>query len=280
MDNTLMVKTQPSLFLPHGAPNLTLTDHVAKRFMQELPRTLENASGQVAKGIVVISAHWQTELPTITTGPDLETIYDFYGFPKDLYSIVYPAKTSPPLIQLVKEIFKKGDYPLMEDSDRGLDHGAWTPLRLIYPDAHIPLVQLSLGAGKNADDHLQLGKILAPLREQGILILGSGSVTHNLSALGPESSNPPGWSKRFDQWISDKLLTHDIPALLDFHRQAPDAQIAHPTDEHLMPLFVALGAGLDAGGINQIHNSFSCGSISMSGFAFAEGELLNNMKLS
>jgi len=272
-----MVKTQPSLFVPHGAPDLTLTDHVAKRFMQKLGDVLEKSSSSAAKGIVVISAHWQTELPIITTGPDLETIYDFYGFPKQLHSIVYPAKTSPWLIKNIEAVFNKADITFSKNNMRGLDHGAWTPLRLMYPDAQIPIVQLSLGAGKNADYHLQLGKILAPLREQGILIIGSGSITHNLSALGVENSNPPGWAKHFDQWISDKLLAHDISALLEFHENAPDAYAAHPTDEHLMPLFVALGAGLDAGGIKQIHKSFSCHSISMSGFAFGEGDILDNM---
>jgi len=271
--------TMPSLYLPHGAPDLTLTDHVAKRFMQDLTEVLKSASGATPKGIVVVSAHWQTTVPTITTGSDPETIYDFYGFPKQLYSIVYPAKTSPWLIESIRQVFERSDFPLMEDPDRGFDHGAWTPLRLMWPQADVPVLQLSLGMGKDAHYHVQLGRTLAPLREKGILVLGSGSLTHNLAALGPEGASPPGWAVRFDQWVSEKLLAGDIAAVLEFYEKAPDVRTAHPTDEHLMPLFVALGSGLDGGGIRKIHHSFSYQSISMASFAFGSGHVVDKMNL-
>lgn len=250
----------PSLFLAHGAPDLTLSDHPARRFLEGLAAQLPRP-----RAILAVSAHWETETPSLTVGAAPKTVHDFFGWPAPLYELRYPAKTAPWLIARCSSLLDTAGYRVDHDPERGFDHGVWTPLRLVYPEADIPVVQLSLLRGCDAQRHLDLGAALAALRDEGVLVVGSGSVTHNLGAMAPEGTPPPEWALAFEEWLRDRLIADDRQALAAFDRLAPAARQAHPRAEHLMPLFVALGAG---GAARRIHHSYSYGSVSMACYAF------------
>lgn len=251
----------PSLFVPHGAPDLTISQHQAARFLKCLNTNLPRPAG-----IVIISAHWETRGLKMTTAPSLETIYDFGGFSPDLYELKYPAKTSPALISMVDNALKEGDIVVDFDTQRGLDHGAWVPLILAYPDADIPIVQLSLDRTSNSAALYELGQALALLRAQGILIIGSGGAVHNLRHVAPEGTTVPTWASGFDGWLDQTLANQDLESLLAYST-APYFNKAHPTPEHFLPIIVAAGAG-DGNTPEKIHASYSYGSLSMSVWRF------------
>jgi len=253
----------PSLFLAHGAPDLPLNDHPAKRFLADMRTQLPQP-----KSILIISAHWQAEVPTLTTAARPETIYDFSGFPQSLYTLEYPAMSDVELIEQVKALLEKSGLPVGEDATRGYDHGTWVPLLLAYPDADIPVVQLSLQHSGNARQHFEIGQALSPLRKEGVLIIGSGGAVHNLGTMAPEGTPAPNWAKTFDHWLNDNIQAHNLEPLLEFPGSPQEARQAHPTLEHLMPIFVAMGAGWSGGHALRLHHSYSYGSISMACFAF------------
>lgn len=258
---------QPSLFLPHGAPDLLLTDHPAKRFMAELGSRVGRP-----EAILVVSAHWERPRLALTSAEAPETVHDFYGFPKELYDYRYPAKTDAAVSRRTIELLADLGHTVEADATRGFDHGAWVPLLLAFPDADIPVIQLSLLEGGTARQHFEIGQALAPLREHGVLIVGSGSVTHNLRALGPEGVPPPDWATDFDDIVSLAVERGDWDALMQFPDAPASAQRAHPTPEHFLPFFVAAGASAAHQG-SLLHRSFSHGSISMAAFSFGEGRL-------
>ncbi len=265
--------TLPSLFLSHGAPDLPLTDHPAKQFMGELAATMPKP-----RAILIISAHWQTTSPRLSAAPAPDTIYDFGGFPDALYQMTYPAKTDQAVIERTQALLAEAGMTPEVDTKRGYDHGAWVPLILTYPDASVPVMQLSLLRKGDSEAHFQLGKVLAPLRDEGILIIGSGAATHNLRQMTREGTPPPAWALDFNQWLNDNVVSRDVDELKAFPSRPAMARDAHPTDEHLMPLFVAMGAGWDGGESRRIHNSFSYGSISMAAFAFGAADELPNLE--
>jgi 4,5-DOPA dioxygenase extradiol len=201
-----------------------------------------------------------------------QTIYDFYGFPKELYEIRYPAPGSPELAGRVLELLKAGGLDGNVDRKRGLDHSAWVPLRLAFPEADIPVVQLSVQTHLGPEYHLDLGRILAPLRQEGVLILGSGSFTHDLSSFreyvqmidAPE----PDWVSRFADWMEEALEDGRLDDLIHYRRLAPEARRNHPTEEHLLPMFVALGAG--GGGARCLHQSSTHGVLRMDVYGFGK----------
>ncbi|MEP3276181.1 MAG: class III extradiol ring-cleavage dioxygenase [Stappiaceae bacterium] len=253
----------PSLFVPHGAPDLPLSGHPAAEFLKGL-------SGHFKKpdGIVIVSAHWCTRGTRLTAASTLETIHDFGGFPAELYELQYPARSSPELVGMVSQALESSGMAIEHDPVRGLDHGAWVPLLLAFPEAEIPLVQLSLDMRRSPAEQVALGEILEPLRRRNILIIGSGGSTHNLRAIAPEGSAVPDWANAFDDWINETLQKRDYDALAAFETDAPNAAMAHPTAEHLLPLLVAAGAGRESGTVERLHHSFSYGSIGMSAWAF------------
>lgn len=257
--------TLPSLFLAHGAPDLPYSPTPARAFTESL-----GAHYPSLRAILVISAHWEAPLPTIGTAPAPETIYDFGGFDDRLYSLTYPARTSPPVIVEVAQALDAGNIPHALDSDRGYDHGAWIPLMLAFPKADVPVIQLSLRRDASAAENYVIGQALAPLRDKGVLIVGSGATVHNLRLIAREGTPAPDWARSFDDWIVSGVEAGETDRLLGFPAEPAGARQAHPTPEHLMPLYVALGAG---GGRGQaLHRSFSWGSIGMTSFAFGEGE--------
>lgn len=253
----------PSLFVSHGAPDLVVSGHRAARFLTELGRELPRP-----EAVLIVSAHWERTALAITTSPAPATIHDFTGWPQELYQLRYPAPGAPWLVGEVADLLAGAGVTLTEDPRRGLDHGAWVPLHLAFPAADIPVAQLSLLRGGSAREHFDIGLALAPLREEGVLILGSGSAVHNLRMMAPEGTAPPEWATGFDTWLTEAIERRDLADLCTFPDRPGEARIAHPTPEHLLPLFVALGAGWATNQSARLHGSWSYGSLSMSAYAF------------
>lgn len=254
----------PSVFVSHGAPDLLCRPCPAQTFLKQLGPQLGKP-----QAILVISAHWATRGPTISTSAAPATIHDFAGFPELLYQLRYPAPGAPSLAERVATALAAAGLGQPAMVDRGLDHGAWEPLMLMYPDAEIPVTQLSIQPQLGAAHHLKLGETLAQLRQEGILILASGAATHNLRVFGSYGfdADPPAWVVQFDRWLAAAIAHHDLSALLDYRQRAPYAAQNHPSEEHLLPLFVALGAG-GAAKATQLHESFTYGALSMAAYAF------------
>lgn len=258
----------PAVFVSHGAPTLAVEENDTTAFLQQLGRQLRKP-----KAILCVSAHWNTSEPVVSAAERPQTIHDFGGFPEELYRINYPAPGAPTLAGRVVELLGVAGIGCSVSAERGLDHGAWVPLRLLYPGADIPVTQLSIQPRLDPAYHLRLGRALAPLRDEGVLVLATGSVTHNLSMLAPGGA-PPVWAKEFDEWLFQKITEGKQDELLNYRRLAPHARVAHPTDEHLLPLFVALGAGSNGGGTSVghvLHRGWTVGSLSMAAYSFGSG---------
>jgi len=228
------------------------------RLAAELPRP---------RAILVVSAHWESSDLRVSCNPHPETWHDFGGFPAALFAVQYPAPGDPELAAQVVELLQAEGLPAQLDSQRPFDHGTWVPLSLMYPQADIPVVQLSLPSRLGPALQTRIGHALAGLREQGVLLIGSGSITHNLRDLdwhaGPESVEP--WAKAFRDWMIDKLAADDQAALHDYRQQAPNAVRSHPSDEHLLPLYFARGAG---GKFSVAHQGFTLGALGMDIYRF------------
>ncbi|MFJ4443682.1 DODA-type extradiol aromatic ring-opening family dioxygenase [Pseudomonas sp. NPDC089422] len=247
----------PSLFISHGSPMLALQPGASGPALAGLANALPRP-----KAIVVVSAHWESRELLVTSGAQPETWHDFYGFPPALYAVQYPAPGEPVLASRVAELLQA-----RLDPQRPFDHGAWVPLSLMYPDAGIPVIQVSLPSQMGPGLQIKVGQALAGLRAEGVLLVGSGSITHNLGELdwhaGPDVIEP--WALAFRDWVVERLKTDDQAALLDYRKQAPFAARNHPSDEHLLPLFFALGAG-DRFGI--VHQGFTLGALGMDIYRF------------
>ena len=257
--------TQPSLFLSHGAPTLPLTDAPARDFLQGLGNRLERPSA-----ILVASAHWETAQPMAGGGAVNETIHDFYGFPRALYALRYPAPGAPLLAERASDLLCAAGIASGVDPARGLDHGAWVPLLMMYPDADIPVLQLSIQSHLGPAHHLQVGRALAPLRKDGVLIIGSGSFTHNLAEFGGHGPNDPApdWANAFADWFDKALGEGRTCDLLTYRSQCPFAVRNHPTEEHLLPLYVALGAAGEGARAEHLHASATYGVLRMDAYGF------------
>jgi 4,5-DOPA dioxygenase extradiol len=254
----------PTLFISHGAPDLPLRDGAVTEFLQSLQQHFAKP-----KAILVVSAHWYSELPMVSAAVAPRTIHDFSGFPAELYKLNYPAPGSPELADRIIALLHQAGIAAQIDPDRGFDHGTWTPLLLAFPAADIPVVQLSIQYDRDVAYHRQLGQALETLRQQGVLIIGSGSATHNLHAFSVQyDAAPPFWVQQFDEWLGETIAQQDWQRLMQYRQLAPYANDNHPTEEHLLPLFVALGAaGAAAKGI-QLHQSYNYGAFSMAAYAF------------
>jgi aromatic ring-opening dioxygenase catalytic subunit (LigB family) len=248
----------PTLYIPHGGGPCFFMEWPREPrdtwdAMGSFLRTLAGTLPQQPEALLVVSAHWEGPAFTLNTGARPPLLYDYHGFPPHTYQLTYPAPGAPTLALQAQALLKGAGLPTALDSDRGFDHGVFIPLKLVYPDAHIPILQLSLRNGLDPEVHLAAGRALAPLRDQGVLIIGSGMSYHNLRAFGPEAVDT---SDRFDAWLSDVLVdeTADTPvgrhgalrnaALAQWHA-ALAARMAHPREEHLLPLMVAAGAAGD-----------------------------------
>ncbi|AZE77638.1 DODA-type extradiol aromatic ring-opening family dioxygenase [Pseudomonas synxantha] len=252
----------PSLFISHGSPMLALQPGASgpalQRLAAELPRP---------QAIVVVSAHWESQALLVSGGAAPETWHDFGGFPRELFAVQYPAPGDPRLASDIVALLQTDGLDARIDNQRPFDHGTWVPLSLMYPAADIPVVQVSLPSGMGPALQTRVGHALRSLREQGVLLIGSGSITHNLGELdwraGPETITP--WAREFRDWVVDKLAADDEAALHDYRRQAPHAVRNHPSDEHLLPLYFARGAG---GQFGLAHQGFTLGALGMDIYRF------------
>lgn len=256
----------PTLFLSHGAPNVALHDLPARRFFDGLAASLPRP-----RAILVASAHYAANVPSVTAGTAPRTIHDFHGFEPELYDLRYPAPGDPALAARVLQLVQS-ELGLRGSADHawGFDHGAWSPLLRIYPAADVPLVVLSFKPDGDAAWHYRLGHALRGLREDGVLVIGSGSMTHNLGRLAmpmTRDAEAP-WVRGFLDWMEDGLARGDTAALCDYRRVAPHARDCHPTEEHLLPLFVALGAAGDDWRASNLHRSITFGTLSMDAWRF------------
>ena len=244
---------------------LAVQDSPAGRFLDglgaELPRP---------QAIVVASAHFMAERPSVGGANQPATVHDFGGFPAPLYQIQYPAPGSSELAATIAERLAAAGLEPHERPHHGLDHGVWVPLRRMYPQADIPVVPLSVNPHADAAHHYAVGRALASLRDQGVLVIGSGGFVHNLGDLDWDHPDAPmpDWAASFAEWMRVRLDAGDIPALLDWERLAPNPRRAHPTVEHLMPLFVALGAAGEHFDVRTVHRSHEFGSLALDAFAF------------
>ncbi|MGB9115577.1 DODA-type extradiol aromatic ring-opening family dioxygenase [Bradyrhizobium sp.] len=256
---------RPSLFLSHGAPTLPLTDTPARAFLKELGGMLPRP-----KAILVVSAHWETAFPTVSAVERNDTIHDFGGFPRALYELQYPAAGSPRVAARVFDLLRASGFDCKIDHRRGLDHGAWVPLLLMYPQADIPVLQLSIQPHLGTRHHLLIGHALAPLRDEGVLIIGSGSMTHDLSEFRGHGPNDPApdWVNSFADWFHSSLTSGATDDLLDYRRKAPFATKNHPTEEHLLPLYAALGAAGAEARTERLHASSTYSILRMDVYAF------------
>lgn len=255
----------PTLFVAHGAPTLALEPTPAHRFLAGLA-----AQVPAPRAIVVASAHWESPEPAVTGAPAPETVHDFHGFPPALYRLSYPAPGDPALALDVAERLRADGWRASVDPERGFDHGAWVPLGLAWPDARIPVIQLSLIAGGDARDHWRLGRSLAGLPDDRVLVVGTGGLTHNLRLFRgqPADADPLAEAVEFADWFADGLGAGNLDALLDWTIRAPHAAYNHPTAEHLMPLFVALGAAGERAPAVPLHRGFEHAILAMDAWRF------------
>lgn len=233
----------PVIFLSHGAPPLA-DDPVWTRQLADWAAGMPKPAS-----VLMISAHWENDPLTLSATETVPLFYDFWGFPQRYYEVRYPAPGAPALAGEVAKLLDDAGQPVHRDPARGLDHGAYVPLKEMYPDADVPVLQISMPT-LDPQTLYGIGRVLAPLRDQGVLIVGSGFSTHNLREMnwhaGPDA-RPPSWSAEFDHWLKEALATEDVDSLIDFQARAPAARLAHPRTEHFAPLFVALGAAVDHG---------------------------------
>jgi 4,5-DOPA dioxygenase extradiol len=254
-----MAAALPTLFLSHGSPMHAIQPGAVREVWERLARDLPRP-----KAILIASAHWETDVPAVTGAAKPETIHDFYGFPKPLYEIEYPAAGDPALASRSVELLK--DFNATADPVRGLDHGAWSPLLYMYPKADVPVVQVSVQTALGAQHHVEVGRALAPLSAEGVLILGSGHMTHNLRER--RDGAPADYAKEFQGWVKQKIDGHDLEQLADYRRLRPDGVRAHPTDEHFLPLFVALGAAHEGYKPVRLYDGIEMGSLAMDAYRF------------
>lgn len=260
-----MSSRMPTVFVSHGAPSLLLERGPAYAFLQSLGGLLPRP-----KAVVCVSAHWDSARPAFTGHPTPDTVHDFYGFPAALYDVRYACPGDVLLADVLRARLMEAGLEADIHPTRGLDHGAWAPLVLMYPAADIPVIQLSVQSAAGPEHHWKLGRALQPLRDQGVLILASGGATHNLREAGRFAldASPPAYASEFDTWLSQTIHTANEAALLDYINTAPHAARNHPTAEHLLPLFVALGAGGTGVEGRRLHHGFTYGILSMAAFAW------------
>jgi 4,5-DOPA dioxygenase extradiol len=256
----------PTVFVSHGAPTLSIEHVPARQFLIDL-----GARYRSVRAVLCISAHWNTDRPCVTTGKTHGTIHDFYGFPGELYRLEYPAAGSPDLAAQVVDHLKKAGLPCDVDPTRGLDHGAWVPLRLMFPEGRIPIVQLSIQQGLDPAYHVALGEAISEVRETGVLVLGSGGAVHPLgnpqASLGPGASTDD-WAIEFNAWLTQAVTSGDREALINYRTIAPHAHQAHPYPDHYMPLLVAFGAAGPKARGRVLHQSWDLGDLGMGAFEF------------
>jgi 4,5-DOPA dioxygenase extradiol len=246
-----------SLFLAHGSPMNAIEDKEYTRFLEQYGKTLQ------PKAIVVFTAHWESEVLTISSSDEqYETIYDFSGFPKELYQIKYPARGSSSLAKKIEETLNQQGISVRKDMTRGLDHGSWTLLRRLFPKADIPIVQISVNPFLHPEKQFEIGKALRGLNEEDVLVIGSGVTVHNLRMIKWGQTTPEQWAVEFDDWLIDKIKDNDLKALFNYESLAPHAKMAVPRAEHFVPLYIAMGSADSLENAKVIFRNYEFGTLS------------------
>jgi 4,5-DOPA dioxygenase extradiol len=253
----------PSYFFAHGAPSLVLEENDYTDMLKKFA-----ANSPSPKAIVLFSAHWEEPVQTVSAVETYGTIYDFSGFQDELYRMTYPAKGDRALSEQIRSLFAQNGIESALDEKRGLDHGAWAVLKLLYPNADIPVVALSVNRHLSNEQQYKIGQALSELREQDVMIIGSGGTVHNLWMLDWRAQGISEWADSFDNWIQSKLEAWDTEAMFRYRELAPHAREAVPTSEHFIPLLLAMGAGDKNREAKLLHRSYQYGSLSLSCWQF------------
>lgn len=254
----------PAAFISHGSPMVALESDAYPQAMKAFGESVASA-----RAVVVVSAHWETQDAVHVTASEAPPlIYDFGGFPEPLYRLTYPSPGAPELARDIVSRLGAAGLPAVADPSRGLDHGTWVPLRLALPAARTPVVQVSLPWGGSAEDVARMGEALRPLRSEGVLLLGSGGMTHNLRRLAWNDKSAPAasWAGEFDAWVASRLEARDFKGIQSW-TSAPNARLAHPSAEHFLPLFFVLGAALPEDRLTPVFEGFHYATLSMRSFA-------------
>lgn len=261
----------PVVFIPHGGGpwpfvDTPFGDRAELDALASYIRALRSVAPTTPRAVLVVSAHWEEPVPTVMTSERPPLYFDYYGFPPEAYRLTWPAPGSPALAARVRQLLETAGFATAEDPARGFDHGAFVPLKLAFPDAEVPTIQLSLKQGLDPADHVAMGRALAPLRDEGVLLVGSGMTFHNMRGFGPAGRAP---SITFDAWLSETIALEPAQrdARLNDWASAPAARLAHPREEHLLPLMVVAGAaGLDRG---RADFAGTIVGVQLSGYRFA-----------
>ncbi|OIQ85671.1 LigB family dioxygenase [mine drainage metagenome] len=265
MSNHANLPRLPTLFVPHGAPTFALRSGEAGEALLGFALRIGRP-----RAVLIVSAHWETRVPTLGIATRPETLHDFYGFPRPLYAIRYPAPGAVALAMEARLLLEQAGFEVALDPRRGLDHGAWIPLRLMFPEATVPVLTLSVQSHLGPAHHYRVGQALASLADAGVLVVGSGNLTHNLGHFhqlrGAESA--PDYVPAFQSWVRERLEGGDVAALLEYRHLAPDALQAHPSDEHLLPFYVALGAAGTEFATEAVYSGIEHNMLAMDSYAF------------
>jgi len=254
----------PSVFISRGSPMHALEPGPAGEAWKALGRRLGKP-----RAILIASAHWETDLPMLTGTATPQTIHDFYNFPEPLYRLRYPAPGAPEIAQRAQKLLQDAGIGASVDARRGLDHGAWTPLLYAYPEADVPVVQISVQPALGPRHHVAVGNSLKSLSDEGVLVIGSGHMTHNLRDWSRGRGEPAPYAREFQQWVKQQLESKDIEALVDYRSRSPHGVRAHPTDEHFLPLFVALGAASEKAKPERVYDAIDSGVLAMDAYVFS-----------
>lgn len=255
----------PSFFIAHGSPLLAIEENGYTHFLGSLATALPRP-----KAIVLFSAHWLSAIQTVSEVSQYETIHDFGGFPSTLNEIAYPAFGDRQIARQIEDLLALHQIPFAAETERGLDHGAWVILRLLYPNADIPVVSMSVNPHLGPEEQYQIGKALAALRKNDVLLIGSGGTVHNLRTIQWQENQVVEWAREFDQWLYQHLTKWDLASLFAYDRLAPHADQAVPKNgsEHFIPIFYVLGSADEEKKATLLHNSYRYGSLSHSVWQF------------
>jgi len=254
----------PVFFISHGAPTFATEPGQLGPLLQTIGQSLADT-----QAVLVVSPHWQSRDVQVMTTARPETVHDFGGFPADLYTLQYPAVGQPELAVSAATLLRNAGFTVGVDARRGLDHGAWVPLMHLLPQANMPVFQVSMPPRLTTAQALQMGRALSSLRAQGVAIIGSGSMTHNLYEVRQPGAQPMPYASEFTAWVRSAVVTRSIGQVVNYRTEAPHAERAHPTDEHFLPLLVALGATVEADRVRVLDGGISYGVLSMESYVWA-----------
>lgn len=251
----------PVVFISHGAPTFAIEPGLLGPRLRTLGAQLPEL-----KAVLVVSPHWQTRDVMVMSTARPETVHDFGGFPSSLYALQYPVAGQPELAKEAAQLLSAAGFPATLDDRRGLDHGAWVPLLHLLPEATVPVFQVSMPFNLTTGTAVELGQALAPLRDQGVLIVASGSMTHNLYEFRHSSSQSEPYVEEFSEWVRTAVRAKGFKQLIDYRYEAPHAERAHPSEEHFLPLLIAMGATTEADEVSVLQGGVSNGVLSMESF--------------